>query len=138
MKSDREYEYIRESIATFVEGLRTLDYPTISKIFHKDALSFGVRNGTISFVRRDHWQTMREQELAEGAYDPENQAWFQILSIERYGNAASVIIELAFSTDPVDYIDLYHMLKTEQGWKIVNKIFHHIAKKKRGFNSTSS
>jgi hypothetical protein len=131
MKSDKEQELIQESIATFVEGLRILDYPTISKIFHKDARSFGVRNGAISFVRRDHWQEMQEQELAEGTYDPENQAWFQILSIERYGKAASVIIELTFSTDPVDYIDLYHMLKTDEGWKIVNKIFHHIAKKKR-------
>ena len=60
-----------------------------------------------------------------------NQAWFEILSIKRYGNAASVIVELAFTTDPVDYIDLYHMLKTDDGWKIVNKIYHHLEKKKR-------
>jgi hypothetical protein len=131
MNTDKEYESIRDSIATFVEGLRLLDYPTISKIFHQDALSFGVRNGAITFVERDHWKEMRERELAEDAYDPNNQAWFEILSIERYGNAASVIVEIAFTTDPVDYIDLYHMLKTDDGWKIVNKIYHHIKKKKR-------
>ena len=131
MNSDEEYEAIRQSITTFVEGLRILDYPTISKIFHTNALSFGVHAGSISFVQRNHWKAMRERELADGTYDPENKAWFEILSIQRYGNAASVIVELAFSTDPVDYIDLYHMLKTDDGWKIVSKIYHHLEKKKR-------
>ncbi|MFX1540734.1 MAG: nuclear transport factor 2 family protein [Promethearchaeota archaeon] len=129
--SDPEYENIHNSIATFVEGLRTLDYATISQIFYEDGLSLGVRNGQISYVRRDHWKEMRDRELAEGIDNTDNVAWFEIKSFERFGNAASVVIELSFTSDPFDYIDLYHMLKTDDGWKIVNKIYHHIEKKKR-------
>ena len=129
--SDPEYENIHKSIATFVEGLRTLDYATISRIFYEDGLSIGVQNGQISYVRRDHWKEMRDREFAEGIDNTDNVAWFEIKAFERFGNAASVVIELSFSSDPVDYIDLYHMLKTDDGWKIVNKIYHHIEKKKR-------
>ncbi|MFW9985867.1 MAG: nuclear transport factor 2 family protein [Candidatus Odinarchaeota archaeon] len=129
--SDPEYENIHKSIATFVEGLRTLDYATISQIFFEDGLSLGVRNGQISYVRRDHWKEMRDQEVAAGIDNTDNVAWFEIKSFERFGNAASVVIELSFTSDPFDYIDLYHMLKTDDGWKIVNKIYHHIEKKKR-------
>ncbi len=129
--SDPEYKNIHKSIATFVEGLRTLDYSKISKIFYQDGLSIGVRNGQISYVRREHWREMRDRELAEGIDNTDNVAWFEIKSLERFGNAASVVIELSFTSDLVDYIDLYHMLKTDDGWKIVNKIYHHIEKKKR-------
>lgn len=46
----------------------------------------------------------------------------RISNIQVYGTAASARLELMYSTHT--YIDFMNLLKTREGWKIVNKIFH--------------
>ena len=103
-----------------------MDYAKISEIFHEKAISSGVKNGEIYPVYREHWKEMAEQLIAEGKPLESAQAHYSIRSLNIIGNAASVIIDLAFGDEKEineRYIDFYHMLKTNDKWVIMNKIF---------------
>ena len=119
-----EIENIKKSLDIFVEGLNRLDYNMISKIFFEKGLSCGVMKGEISYVFREHWREMAEQAKTQ---DPESTTGnYTIKSLNIIGNAASVIIDLIFRTgDKITerYIDFYHMLKVNNTWRIVNKIY---------------
>jgi hypothetical protein len=127
-----EEEEIRKTLKMFVDGLRTLDYGKISEIFYGDGLSIGVSRdqGQICHVLRDHWKDMSEREGAKGEDFSDATAHWKINSLNIIGNAASVIIDLAFGTRSKAgekiterYIDFYHLFKTRDRWVIVNKIY---------------
>lgn len=125
MKMD-EVENIQKSLDIFVDGLRSLDYDKISEIFFEKALSCGSVKGDIHHVYRDHWKEMAEQARAQGEDLESSTANYNIKSLNIIGNAASVIIDLTFGTGEKiteRYIDFYHMLKVENKWCIVNKIY---------------
>lgn len=121
-----EVEKIQKSLDIFVDGLRLLDYEKISEIFFEKALSCGSVKGKIQYVYRNHWREMAEQAKAKGEDFESSTANYTIKSLNIVGNAASVIINLTFGTgDKITekYVDFYHMLKIENKWCIVNKIF---------------
>ena len=123
---NKEEENIRESLSIFIEGLRTLDYDKISEIFFEDGLSIGLRNGEISYVARDHWKDMRDQIIKAGKNPVDEWARFDIRSLEIIHNAASVIVDMSFGDGNVTkekYVDFFHMLKVDNKWRIVNKIY---------------
>ncbi len=123
MKSS-EIENIRKSLDIFVEGLNQLDYHKISVIFFEKGLSCGALKGEISYAFRDHWKDMAEQAKKEDT-EPTIGS-YTIKSLNIIGNAASVIIDLIFRTEDKiteRYIDFYHMLKVNDTWRIVNKIY---------------
>jgi hypothetical protein len=127
-----EEEEIRKTLETFLDGLRSLDYDKISETFYGEGLSIGVSRdqGQISHVLRDHWRKMGERERAKGEDFSQATVHWKIRSLSIIGNAASVIIDLAFGTRSAAgekiterYIDFYHLLKTNEKWIIVNKIY---------------
>ena len=99
-----EEEEIRKTLATFFDGLRTLDYDKISETFYGEGLSIGVSRdqGQISHVLRDHWKAMGERERAKGDDFSNATAHWKIRSLNIIGNAASVIIDLAFGIKSED------------------------------------
>jgi hypothetical protein len=123
---DSEIKKIQKSLDTFVEGLRVLDYEKISEIFYEKGISSGVMNDKIGHVYRDHWREMKEQKTAKGEEYIDKTATYKIRSINIIRNAASVIIDIIFTTKDdkiTKYVDFYHMLKEKDKWIIVNKIF---------------
>ena len=121
-----EEDNIRESLSIFIEGLRTLDYDKISEIFYEDGLSIGLRHGDITWAKRDHWKDMREQMIKDGKNPVDEWARFEIRSLEIENNAASVIVDMQFGDGEVTkekYVDFFHMLKVNDKWRIVNKIY---------------
>ena len=121
-----EIENIQKSLDIFVEGIRLLAYDKISEIFFDKGISCGVFQDQINYVYRDHWKEMREDAIAKGEEYISQNASYTIKSLNIIGNAASVIINLTFGTEnkiTERYIDFYHMLKVNNKWVIVNKIF---------------
>ncbi len=108
------------------EGLRALDYDKISEIFFEDALSIGLRNGKITWVARDHWKDMRDQIIGAGKNPVDEWVRFEIRFLEIIHNAASVIVEMWFGDGKATkekYVDFFHMLKVDDKWRIVSKIY---------------
>jgi hypothetical protein len=121
-----EEENIRKTLEIFVKGLGTLDYDKISQAFYKQGQSIGVTEGQIQYVLRDHWKDMGEQARAEGKDDSNATAQYEIKSLQVIGNAAAVIVDLAFGTEDEiteRYTDFLHMLRVGEKWVIVNKIY---------------
>ena len=121
-----EVENIQKSLDIFVEGIKLLDYNKISEIFFEKGLSCGSVRGEVQYVYRDHWKEMAEQAKAEGEDFESSTASYTIKSLNIIGNAASVIIDLTFGTGneiTERYIDFYHMLKVNDKWFIINKIY---------------
>ncbi len=121
-----EVENIQKSLDTFVDGLRLIDYNKISKIFFEKALSCSSVKGKVQYVYRNHWEEMAGQAKGKEEDFESSTAKYTIKSLNIVGNAASVIIDLTFGIgDKITerYVDFYHMLKVEDGWCIVNKIF---------------
>lgn len=121
-----EVENIQKSLDIFVNGLRLLDYDKISEIFFEKALSCSSVKGRIQHVYRDHWKVMAEEAKAKGDKLESSTASYKIKSLDIIGNAASIIIDLTFGIGEEiteRYIDFYHMLKVENKWITVNKIF---------------
>jgi hypothetical protein len=122
----KDEDNIKRTLETFVDGLRTLNYDKISEVFYEDGLSIGLQNGEISWVARDHWREMREQIVKAGKNPVDEWGRFEIQSLEIVGNAASVIVNIQFGDGEVikeKYVDFYHMLKVDDKWRIVNKIY---------------
>ncbi|UCE11687.1 MAG: nuclear transport factor 2 family protein [Candidatus Thorarchaeota archaeon] len=122
----RDEENIERVLRIFVDGLRTLDYDKISEVFYEDGMSIGVGTGGLSWVARDHWKEMREEMIKAGKNPVDEWGRFEIRSIKIIGNAASVIVDLWFGDGGVTkekYVDFYHMLKVDEQWRIVSKIY---------------
>ncbi|MFX0061693.1 MAG: nuclear transport factor 2 family protein [Candidatus Hermodarchaeota archaeon] len=125
MNSSEELN-IRKTLDLFIEGLRTLDYGTISEAFYEDGKSMCAPRGEIRFVLRDHWKEMADQARAKGKKFSNDTAYYEIRSLEIIGNAASIIIDVVIKRENEKterFTDFYHMLKTKNKWVIVNKIF---------------
>ncbi|NHJ33662.1 MAG: nuclear transport factor 2 family protein [Asgard group archaeon] len=121
-----EYENILKTIDTFVEGIRVMDYDLISEAFFEHGLSCGSIKGKLNYVYRDHWKEMREEMIAKGEELVSEKANYSIRSMNIVGNAASVIMDLTFGTkDKIQerYVEFFHLLKIDDKWLIVNKIF---------------
>ena len=121
-----EEKNIRMALDQFIEGLRTLDYTKISNRFYEHGLSIGVSNDEISHVLRDHWKEMKNQKEGTGENYIDDEAQDKIEFLKIIGNAATVIVELAFINNnktTEKYTDFFHMLKVQEKWIIVNKIY---------------
>ena len=124
--NELEEKNIRMALDQFIEGLRTLDYVKISNRFYEHGLSIGVSNDEISYVLRDHWKEMKDQKEAVGEKYIDDEAQYKIEFLKILGNAATVIVELSFINNnkiTEKYTDFFHMLKVQEKWIIVNKIY---------------
>ncbi|MFX1252191.1 MAG: nuclear transport factor 2 family protein [Promethearchaeota archaeon] len=123
---ENEEKAIKKTLDLFVDGMNTLDYDKISKTFYAEGQSIGAREGKIQHVLRDHWKEMGDKARAEGRDFSNDTAHYEIKSLKIFGNAASVIIDLAFGIgNEINerYVDFYHLLKIGEQWYVVNKIY---------------
>jgi hypothetical protein len=124
--ANNDIKGIIKTIEIFVEGLRTMNYELISQSFYENGLSSGVSKDGIMTVRREHWKEMRENMIEKGVELESEKANYIVRSVNIVGNAASVIMDLNFGTNKKiteSYVEFYHLLKTNDEWLIVNKIF---------------
>ncbi|KAA3616844.1 MAG: hypothetical protein D8M58_17740 [Calditrichaeota bacterium] len=111
----RDKEVINETIKIYIEGQRTDNQELIKKVFHSDAnLKFiSIRDNEYKIISIERYLTFfsnkKEREFEEN-----------IFYIDIVGTAANVKLSLKYET--FQYTHYMNMLKTGEGWKIVNKI----------------
>ncbi|MEQ9232182.1 MAG: nuclear transport factor 2 family protein [Cyclobacteriaceae bacterium] len=110
-----EESAIMTIINDYFEGQRTDNPELIKRVFHPDAeLKF------IS-IRDSKYQTISlEKYLSFFSYSKERKFEDRIFNIDVTGTASSV--KLLVKYDTFQYTHYMHLLKTDEGWKIVNKI----------------
>ena len=112
-----EENAVRQTVNTYLHGLKFNDVESFKKAFHPSAKLFFVRkNGELGELTQEQWY--RGFASSAGKEEPGD---LRIASLEITGQAASVkVVEIYADSTYTDYISL---LKLADGWKIVNKIY---------------
>jgi Putative lumazine-binding len=112
-----EESAVRQTVNTYLHGLKFNDIESFRKAFHPGAKLFFVRaNGALGELTQEQWY--RGFATSAGKEEPGD---LQIAALDITGKAASVkVVEIYADSTYTDYISL---LKLTDGWKIVNKIF---------------
>ena len=114
---------VRETIQTYLHGLKFNDIESFKKAFYPDAKLFFVKkNGTLGQLTQAEWYAGFTANAGK-----EEKGDLQIASLDVSGSAASAKVEEDYPDS--HYTDFISLLKLNGEWRIVNKIFY--AKSKR-------
>ncbi len=106
---------ITKTLNYYIEGGTNRDSTTFAKAFMTD--------GQMIFMRNDTLRIVPLKDFVAGVKPGEKvKRTCRIASIQVAGTAATARLELVY--DEFTFIDFMNLLKTRDGWKIVNKIFY--------------
>lgn len=115
-----EQQAVRAVIQHYVEGARTGDGQRMQRAFHDNADIYGTlyKDGVSQLAGPIH--ILFDFVDATGAAE---KLEVTSMRIDMAGDAASVRLELA-DWQGMRFTDFLNLVKTDQGWIIVNKVFH--------------
>ena len=117
-QTNSEEAGVRAALEHYLAGHATGDPKEFRQSFHDEA--------RLQWIREGQYATRSDDEYVAGASGKppadEAQRKRSIESIDITGTAASAKIVLDYPT--VIFTDYMHLLKTADGWKIVNKTFY--------------
>jgi hypothetical protein len=122
----KEVEEIREVLLKgYVHGaFNELDPDAMAETFHEDFAIFSPNGNEISRYPISRWVESTRQRKQNPDFDPQNNKWEpKFVNISVSGNAASVTLELHHQDKHV-YTDYLSLLKFDDGWKVVAKVYH--------------
>ena len=111
--SDREA--IDQTLNYYLEGGTNNDFETLEKAFHETA--------TMRYMA-DGYQDVNAIEFFKSRMKPgpKQDRKTKIVSVDIAGHAASARLEIDYPT--FTFIDYMHLLKIDDEWKVVSKIFY--------------
>ncbi|HKK24810.1 MAG TPA: nuclear transport factor 2 family protein [Gracilimonas sp.] len=122
----KEAEAIREVLLEgYVHGaFNELNPEAMSETFHEDFAIFSPNGNEIQKYPISNWLESTRQRKQNPEFDPQKNVWDpEFVNISVSGNAASVTLELHHQGKHV-YTDYLSLLKFEDGWKVVAKVYH--------------
>lgn len=127
VKIDKEVEAVKEIIETgYVHGaFNELNPEAMARTFHKDFAIFSPgNNGEIRRYPISNWIANTKSTKESEEFNAEENVWNHTFSsVDISGNSAAVKLELYHEGNHV-YTDYLSLLKFEEGWKIVAKVYH--------------
>jgi len=111
-----EYQLVEKALNYYIEGGTNNNYYQLADAFH--------RNATMKYITDDGYQETNalvffSENIKPG---PRQDRVARIKSIDISGNSASAHIEIEYPT--FSFLDYMHLLKFDDEWKIVSKIFY--------------
>jgi hypothetical protein len=112
---------IERVIRLYSDATRDGDAAMMRQAFHKDARMFGSMGGARLDIPIADLFAMSDGKPADakGSYNA------RIVSVEQVGDAATVTLEEEGFWGSVSFTDFFSLVRTDSGWKIVNKTFAH-------------
>jgi hypothetical protein len=122
-----EIEQIKESVMEYVEGVVEFDFQKGMNPWHPEGLKISYDSVKKELVRETILQTkpnLTEAEIIQAKTRISQKS--NIVSIDRTGNAAAVKLIWTSDQEGVfrEYTDYILLLKINDEWKIVSKVFH--------------
>jgi len=112
-----EESLVRQTVETYLHGLKFNDVASLKKAFLPDAKLFFVKkDGSLGSLTQEDWY----KGFAASA-GKEEEGELRIVSLDVTGNAASVKVREEYPKSI--YTDYVSLLKLGGEWRIVNKIF---------------
>ena len=120
-----DIQRIRQTVQLYFEGMYHSDVDKLRKAFHPSAALMGYYSGNLAHIPLEKWLEMVAARPAPAKNGEEYN--MRLVSLDLTENVAAVKVkDLYLGLWFTDYLSL---LKIEDEWFIVNKIFHHEAKK---------
>lgn len=123
-KYEKEHKAIKALIEeAYIKGVFTEQNPELMrKGFHPEFNMLILKEGKIAKMSIDQWIKIIE-ERKKNPEPSKNQITYKIPIVNVTGNAAMLKVEIYNDSKHIysDYMSLYQF---DDGWKIVNKIFH--------------
>lgn len=110
-----EYQLIEETLNYYLDGGTNNNYYQLANAFHKNATMKHIGDG----YQETNALSFFSENMKAG---PKQNRITRIKSIEVSGNAASAHLEIEYPT--FSFQDFMHLLKIDDEWKIVSKIFY--------------
>ena len=109
----------------YINGaFNALDADAMRKTFHEDFAIYSPKGTEIGKYPIAEWADGVEKRKAKEGFDPVDNKWeHKFASVDVTGNAAAVKVELSRKGKHV-YTDYLSLLKFENGWRIVAKVYH--------------
>jgi len=120
---DNNSNEIKTVISDYFNGIYTGNITQLEGVFHSETLLFGDINGTPYFKTSTEY--INGVKSRKSPKDLGEDFKMEILSIEIVGNTAIVKAQLPMLG--YNYFDFLSLTKINNDWKIVNKIFTHVA-----------
>lgn len=107
---------IEKTVSYYLEGGTNNDFETLKKAFHQ--------NATMKFVTNDGYKEVNALEFFKKGIKPgpKQNRKTSIVSVDITGTAASAKLKIAYDT--FNFIDYMNLLKIDDEWKVVGKIFY--------------
>ncbi len=113
---ESEYQLVEKALNYYLDGGTNNNYYQLANAFH--------RNATMKYMTTDGYQETNALEFFSNNMrpGPRQDRLTRIKSIDISGNSASAHIEIEYPT--FSFHDYMHLLKFDDEWKIVSKIFY--------------
>ncbi|MBI4765479.1 MAG: nuclear transport factor 2 family protein [Deltaproteobacteria bacterium] len=116
-----DMQRIRQTVQLYFEGMYHSDVDKLRKAFHPGAVLMGYYSGNLAHIPLEKWLEMVAARPAPAKNGEEYN--MRLVSLDLTENVAAVKVrDLYLGLWFTDYLSL---LKIEDEWVIVNKIFHH-------------
>lgn len=110
---------IEQTIQDYFEGFQKAESDLIKKAFHKDVKLLSTSEGKLAVIELQDWLGNLDKRKETGDI---RHGELNIVSIDKTGDTASVKLNIKFPK--VEFTDYLSMLKLEEKWVIVGKIYH--------------
>lgn len=110
--------------AYFNGAFNDLDTKGMKKGFHPDFAIFSAKGSELGKYPIDTWINGIEKKKSDPAFDPKKAVFdCKIVKLDVTGGCASAKVEIR-KQDHLIFTDYLSLLKFEDGWKIVAKVYH--------------
>lgn len=119
ISSTSETPAIKAAIQKYFDGFLGQDTSALRAAFHPDAKLIAVSDGAVSGMLTSDWFSRIDARRQAGTIPTPGEAI--VISIDQTDNAAVGKVRITFPTHT--FVDYLSLLKAENGWQIVNKIY---------------
>ena len=122
MTTKEELAKVEEAVSYYMKGAIKRDFEHLAKGWHDEAKMFGMdKEKKLVIYDKDFWKKSFEKSID----DPKYKRTSEILSVDIVGTIASAKVKTVVksSKGSVIFMDLLNLLKINDKWQIVNKIY---------------
>ena len=121
MNNHVESEAVRKVIQDYIDGTYNADTGKLKRVFHEKA----VMNGYIGtdLIIGDPSPFIEDIASSASMRSQNDPYHAEIESINIEGSVASVVLSETGFRGEVSMVDFFHLIKTDEGWFIISKLF---------------
>ncbi len=122
MTTKEELARVEEAVNYYIKGTIERDFEFLAKGWHDEAKMFGIdKEKKLVIYDKNFWK----ESLGKPLDDPKYKRTSEILSVDIVGTIASAKVKtvVEHSKGSVIFMDLLNLLKINDSWQIVNKIY---------------